>query len=114
MHDAAAHEETGGQAPAAVQEEQVGNQCYHLTPHFNLHQEEVDGEPVDPQVVERLHFAYRLLQFSPHFGCEDNVSTQAWRARSCSYGPVVAGINVVFLALLSGTRGHATKTIPFF
>ena len=95
--DAAAHEgkveETGGggQAPAAVHEGQVGNQCYHLTSHFDLHQEEVEGELVDPQVVERLHHAYRLLQFPPGYVCQpDNIATQAWRARSCSYGSLVA------------------------
>ena len=78
VHDAAAHEEAekveetggGGQAPAAVQEGQVGNQCYHLTSHCNLHQEEVEGEQVDPQVVERLHHAYRLLQVSPCYASE--------------------------------------------
>ena len=77
MHDAAAHEEEvketdGGQAvPAAVQEgQEVGNQCYHLTPDFNPHhlKEEMETEQVDHRVVQQLHHAFRLLQISPCFG----------------------------------------------
>ena len=72
VQDAAAHKEKveetggGGQAPAAMHEGQVGwgasvNTVLTLT-HFDLHQAEVEGELVDPQVVETLHHAYRLLQ----------------------------------------------------
>ena len=96
VHDAAAHEDEevketdGGQASAAMQEGQVVVLLSSPDSNPHLLKEEVETEQIDPRVVQQVHHAYRLLQLSPRV-CGCNFPTdQAWRAWSCSNGPVVA------------------------